>query len=785
MGVSGHYRKLVAILYADVKGYSRLMGEDDASTIESLNRRRGLFKKTAEANNGRVVNNPGDSILVEFPSIVDAVSCAMDIQEKLKIVNHTLPENRRMEYRIGVTLGDVIQKNNELFGDGVNIAARVESLAPTGGVCITRQVYDQVKHILTGYTYQDLGKHTVKNIREPVWIFRISNSSLDHPDPAGTSPESSGYTSRTPVIAVLPFENFSAGQFNDYFTNGFVEDLLTDLARFKNLQVISSYSSRKISAAGNDEIQVSRDLGINYFLRGALIKRKETIRITTQLIETETGKLLWAEKYDSPLEDLFDIQDDIVHQVAGAISFQIDTELLAGSRRKPVTNLAAYEFWLQGMDLLRQGSGESDLKARALFEKALEIDPYFSRACTGLSLSHFNDWSCQMTDQWEIVGNNALKYAMKAVELDNSDHIAQLVIGRILMYRREFDLAEQHIDKSLKLNSSDADSLTKQAACKAMLGNPEAGEELFLKALRLNPYRSAWYFTYGSLTYFLQREFEKCIETGLKGPLTEEWMDLPAYIAASYAHLGDQKKAGTYLDIFTKVFKEKITGGKPPGPDDITNWIYMANPFRHKAHLDLYINGLKKAGLEQILDPSPAGYPAAPNTFKSENKVWHIVYDGKEVRIPGVKGFFDIAALMANPGKEIHCTELMGRYASFNSEEPVIDEKARMAYEKRIKDLREEIDESEKNNDLERSRKLNEELSSLADHIAKSLGLSGRKRKLNSEVEKTRTAVTWRIRSAVKKIKAVHPSLARHLNNTLATGTFCSYQPEKGCDWYL
>ncbi len=795
MNQQTHMRKLAGILYADVKDYSRMMSEDESFTISSLTKRRKLFTKEARNFKGRIVNAPGDSILAEFSSVVDAVDCAARIQNQIRIENSSLSKDKKMEFRIGINLGDVIQKDKDIFGDGVNIAARVEALAPVGGICITRSVFDQVKGVLSQFKYHYTGEHSVKNINEPVRVYEVlvDKESVETVADGAMLEPVPGVDSQGTSIAVFPFENFSGEQINDYFSRGFVEDLITDLSHFNNLQVISSYTSRKIGSQGQDEIKTSKDIGIDYLLKGNLIRRQDTIRINTQLIDTENGSLLWADKYDAPVDTIFEIQDDIVQRVAGAISFQIDKVLLAAARKKPATSLVAYDFWLQGMELLRKGTKAADEDARKIFKKALVVDPHYSRAYTGISLSHFNEWSCQQLDDVCEIGGSAYKYAMRAAALDDTDHVTQMVIGRILMYRREFDLAEQHIDKSLALNSNDADNLVKLASCKALLGKPEEGEQLFKKSLKLNPYRNFWYYTYGAITYFVQQKYETCIETALKGPLTEEWIDLPAYIAASYAHLGEKEKADHYLNIFFEAFKNKIADGHTPDSDRIINWIRIANPFRYEAHIDHYVDGLLKAGLSDGTNRSKQISSAFSrklkesdaNVFKHENKLWLISFEGVNIQIPEVKGFYDIAQLFAKQGSDIHCRELMGTVTSFNEEEPILDEKAKRAYQQRLNDLREDILEADRHNDIGRSEKLKSELDQLTDHLGRMFGLSNRTRKINSTVERARAAVTWRIRSAISKIKAAHPSLGRHLTNSITTGTYCSYSPEKNHTWHL
>ncbi|MEJ2157604.1 MAG: hypothetical protein P8X96_19910 [Desulfobacteraceae bacterium] len=597
----------------------------------------------------------------------------------------------------------------------------------------------------------------------------------------------------TVCMAVLPFENLSGSSDHDYFASGFVEDLITDLSHFSNLQVISSYSSRKIGGEARDALAEARAFDIDYLLKGNLQRRGEQLRINTQLLEALNGSVLWAERYDAPMETVFDIQDNIVARVSGAISDQIDQTLLAAARNKPLTSLAAYDCWLRGMELLRNGTAEADRTARRIFEQAIAIDPHYSRAYAGISLSYFNEWSCQVWEHWDETERNAYRYATKAIELDTTDHITQLILGRILLYRRDFEAAAQHVDQSLALNANDTDNLVQIAVCKTFLGDAEAGEKLFFKALRLNPYRKMWYYTGGALAYFTQRKFDQCIEMALKGPLTEVWIDLPAFVAAAHAYLGNSTAAARYLEIFLKTFHEKIITDHEADAEEIMAWEKMANPFKRDEDTALLLDGLVSAGLKHrpghggipSSDAKPRKSPSAPNTFKTENGVWTMRYEDKAVQLQDVKGFHDLARLMDTPGVEVHCTEMMGNPDSFSEDEPLLDDKAKQSYEQRIRDLHQEIREAEEMNDLVRGENLKAELDQLTDHLTKALGIGRRSRKLNAAAERARAAVTWRVRSAIKRIETAHPALGHHLANTIRTGTFCSYTPEKDQDWHL
>ncbi len=597
----------------------------------------------------------------------------------------------------------------------------------------------------------------------------------------------------TVCLAVLPFENLSGNADHDYFATGVVEDLITDLSHFHSLQVISSYTSRKIGGQARDALTEAKTLSIDYLLKGNLRHKGSHIRINTQLLDTASGGIIWAERYDAPTETIFDIQDDIVERVSGAISTHIDSALLSAARKKPLTSLAAYDCWLRGMDQVRKGTAEADQNARKIFEQALAIDPHYSRAYAGLSLSYFNEWSCQLWEHWEETERNAYRYAKRAIELDDTDHITQLILGRILLYRRQFDAAQHHVDQSLALNANDADNLIQIATCQVFLGRAEEGESHFLKALRLNPYRNLWYYTGGAFTYFTQRKFEACIDTALKGPLTDVWVDLPAFIAAAYAHLGNIKEAAHYLDLFLKVFGKKIITDHTPSPAEIIAWEKTANPFKREADLAILVDGLVTAGLKYRPQDDAPDLKASqakrttlqPNCFINRNGMWDITYDDTHVQIPEVKGFHDLVRLMAAQGDEIHCTEMMGTPDSMGDADVIIDDKAISAYKIRIQELREELSNAREMNDLGRSEALSAELDQLTDHVSKAMGLGNRSRRLNAPAERARAAVTWRIRSAIKKIDTAHPALGQHLSNSIRTGTFCSYTPEKKIPWHL
>jgi adenylate cyclase len=339
-------RKLSAILSADVKGYSRLMGEDELATVRTLEAYREMIAKVIRNYSGRVVDSPGDNLLAEFASVVDAVESAVEIQKELKAKNAELPENRRMEFRIGINLGDVIEEGDRIYGDGVNIAARVEKLAEGGGICISGTVYDQIENKLR-MTYENLGEHSVKNITKPVRVYRVGmepgerrfqeRRKMGAPSEAPALPDK-------PSIAVLPFDNLSGDPEQVYFVDGIVDDMITELSRFPYIFVIARTTSFTFKGKSVDIRQVSRELGVRYVLEGSVRRISDRVRITAQLIEAETGNHIWAERYDRNLEDIFSVQDEITAQVVGSIHPEVLSAEMRRARQKPTESLDVWNY---------------------------------------------------------------------------------------------------------------------------------------------------------------------------------------------------------------------------------------------------------------------------------------------------------------------------------------------------------------------------------------------------------------------------------------------------------
>ncbi len=406
-------RKLTAILSADVKGYSRLMGEDEVATIRTLTAYRELMASLIQQHRGRVVDTPGDNLLAEFASVVSAVQCAVEIQRELNTRNAELPEVRKMEFRIGINLGDVIVEGERIYGDGVNIAARVEGLADGGGICISGKVHDEIKgKVALGYEY--LGEQEVKNIAEPVRVYRIN---LDKPD---TKPPELPIK---PSIAVLPFKNLSGDPEQEYFSDGITEDIITALSRIRQFFVIAANSTFAYKGTSPDVRQVSKELGARYILEGSVRKSANRVRISAQLIDGTTGNHVWAERYDRDLEDVFAVQDEITQTVVGSIEPELLKSELHRARIKPPENLHARDCYYRGMWHLNRRTKEDLTEARRLFERATELDPNFGPAYVGIVTTYRQQRTSGYTKR---NSESAFRAARKAVELDDEDSSAHL-----------------------------------------------------------------------------------------------------------------------------------------------------------------------------------------------------------------------------------------------------------------------------------------------------------------------------------------------------------------------
>lgn len=568
-------------------------------------------------------------------------------------------------------------------------------------------------------------------------------------------------------LAIHPFENLTEQNGMDVFCKSFYIDLVTELSRFQQFRIIPYGSSQKGCYS-------------DYDIKGSFRYQNETLRINAQLFNSHNNRVVWAEKFEGNKESIFSIQEAILNQIVSALQLQLNHDLLIHIRKKSPVNLSAYERWLYGMEELKKGSVEADEKARVHFQKAIEIDPGYSLAYSGMSLTYFNEWSCQLWDRWDVCQRGAFEWAQKAIELNEQNYVAAMVLGRVYLYEAEYEIAEHYLRRALRLNPNDTENLIQIASCFVYLGYFEEAESLYQKVQQLDPLNECKYNHVGALIAFEKGEFAKCISLGSTARLV--WVDFPGMMAAAHYEVGDFDNMHRWWNSFLKEFQKKILRDSNADTTQAVQWIIDVSPFKGTTKLNRFwefIGNKQLATSERKFIKATSAYK---NYFLRENDVWQISYDEKHVLITQVKGFNDLAKLLGQPEKQFHCTELMGA-GLVAIAEPVFDEKAKRSYQRKILELQEEIRWSENNNDLQRTSYLHEEYDQIVNHLTSSLGLNGKIRKSHDNLDKTRSAVTWRIRTAIQKIEKAHPMLGKHLSASVKTGIFCSYSPEKPVKW--
>ena len=484
-------RKLAAILSADVKGYSRLTEADEEGTHRTLTAYREAMVALIARHDGRVVGTAGDSVLAEFASSVEAVHCAAAVQEELGNRNAELPENKRLEFRIGINLGDVIVERDSIYGDSVNVAARLQALAEAGGIYISGSIYDHVKGKLP-FSYDFLGDQRVKNIEEPVRVYRLCPDGHHAVVSRTASPLSDRLS-----VAVLPFANFSGDSKQERLADGLAEDIITELARFRDLFVIARQSSFAYRGKAVDVRQVGRELGVRYVLEGSIETTPERLRITAQLIDAMTGAHAWSERYDRPLNDLFAVRDEVTQTIVGTIGGS-DGRLVRAAqeitRRKPASSLQAYDCYLLVSEHFWRNTQEENAEARRLAERAVALDPGFACAYAWLAAIHYQDamkgWSASAERSWEQL--HAL--ARTAVSLDDADGGSYLVLGLSHFKKGEVEQGAAAWERALALSPNEAGVLMAIGVDLGItLGRAEESLELIKRAMRLNPHHPEWY----------------------------------------------------------------------------------------------------------------------------------------------------------------------------------------------------------------------------------------------------------------------------------------------------
>jgi adenylate cyclase len=546
-------RKLRAILSADVKGYSLLMADDEVHTIQTLKAYRQIMSDFIKQHSGRVVDNPGDNLLAEFGSAVDAVGCAVQIQNSLKKENAKFVEEKRLQFRIGVNIGDIVQDGDRIYGSGVNVAARIEGIADPGGICISRNTYDQVKSKLC-LDFEYLGEHEVKNIKEPVRGYKIL---LDTGQPKPL--EEKLELPDKPSIAVLPFNNMSGDPEQEYFSDGITEDIITALSRSSMLFVISRNSSFTYRGSAIDVRKVSRELGVRFVVEGSVRKAGNRIRVTAQLIDGTTGKHIWAEKYDGELQDIFDLQDTITQQVAATIQPQI--YLYEGEKNIRVdrTDIATWELIARAWKLSDESTKESIISAEKLLRKTIAYAPKSCEAYLMLACVIIMQIVLRYSSNPTADAKEALSFARRAVSLNSNNEYAHVYLGIAQYLLDKRDLAISELRRAIEINPNNA---TAYAALGNVLctKNPDESIECNKKALRINPRDPTNYFQYSALAwaYFMKGKYSEAINWIKKAIQMNPYYRPPhTYLITSLVKLNKLEEAKAAWEYYLEYYPDE------------------------------------------------------------------------------------------------------------------------------------------------------------------------------------------------------------------------------------
>jgi TolB-like protein/Tfp pilus assembly protein PilF len=578
-------RKLAAILSADVKGYSRLMGEDEETTVHTLNAYKEVMSNLIRHHHGRVVDAPGDNVLAEFASVVDAVQCAVEIQKELKARNTDLPENRRMEFRIGINLGDVIEEEDEIYGDGVNISARLQGLAEAGGVCISGTAYDQVENKLR-LEYEYLGEQEVKNIAKPIRAYRAKMKTAE----TQTDFVKHSQLPDRPSIAVLPFANLSGDLEQEYFADGIAEDIITALSKFRWFFVIARNSTFTYKGKTVDVKTVAQDLGVRYVLEGSVRKAGKRVRITAQLIEAPTGHHVWAERYDRDLEDIFAVQDEITESIVTSIGPEFLSAEMQRAQRRDVRSLDAWDYVMRAAYHHSRYSKEDSAKAQRLLQKAIELDPLNAGGFCLLAFTHLMQVQFGWSESVDRSIQEAAEAAKKAVAIDDRDAWAHTALGLVDLISRRYDDAIGRLRRAIDLNPNLANAYGALGQALALSGEYDTAVEQINKAIRLSPRDPflVYWFGHLGLAAFTEGRYDEAYEWGKKS--VQENPNFPGghrLMASSCGQLGRTKEAQAAL-------KELLLLMPGMTIDDVRKQV----PFKDSTDMERYLDGLRKAGLK-------------------------------------------------------------------------------------------------------------------------------------------------------------------------------------------
>jgi adenylate cyclase len=582
VNTQGFKRKLTAIFSADVAGYSRLMGGDEPATVKMLEAYQQVMFSLIKQHRGRVIDSPGDNVLAEFPSVVDAVECAVEIQKELRSRNAALPENRRMEFRIGINVGDVIEEGERIYGDGVNIAARIESLAEKSGICISGSAYEQVERKLP-LNYEDMGNHKVKNVLRPVHVYKVLIDFASAAPKVNEEPESIAM----PSIAVMPFVNMSGDADQEYFSNGITEEIITSLSRTPKLLVIDCNSTFAYKAKTTDLHQIGRELGVQYILTGSVRRAADRVRVNVQLIDAGRGEHLWADRYDRELKDIFALQDEITLRITQGLQIKLTEGEQARIYGRGTDNLDAYLKWLQGQDLLIRGNKDDNALARRMFEDAIRLDPGWAQAYVLLGWTYLLESLFGWGSSPKSSLDEAVNLGRKSLTLDDSLPGPHGLMSQIHLHKRQHDEAIAEAQKAVTLGPGLAFAYTWLGSALIYAGRSHEAIRFLEKAIRLNPFPPAYCIRDLGEAYRMAERYKEAITEFKRAIQTNpHYLEAHLSLTCTYTLMGRENDAEAAAAEVLRI-----------DPDFSIQDYAEALPYKEKSDLNCVIEALRKAGL--------------------------------------------------------------------------------------------------------------------------------------------------------------------------------------------
>jgi adenylate cyclase len=529
-------RKLAAILATDVVGYSRLMEQDEAGTFAAVKtRRKELLEPLVSKHQGRIFKLMGDGAFIEFGSAVSAVECAVALQKGMAEANNGLLQEQPLLLRVGINLGDVLVEAGDLYGDGVNLATRLQEMADPGGICVSAKVHAEVVRKLD-LTFEDLGERKLKNIVELVRVYRIgvgTETAVPRPDVTATQAK--------PSIFVLPFTNMSGDPAQDFFADGLTEDILTELSRFRDLFVISRNTSFKYKGQAVDVQKAAKDLGVQYVIEGSVRKAGNRVRVTVQLIDAERDRHVWAERYDRELEDIFAIQDEVTSAIVATLPGRVEAATRDRAATKPTQNMAAYECVLAAKVLHHRSNRDDNAKALSLIERAIQLDPKYAHAHAWRACITGQAWIYGWQEDREAAWNTVSEELQIALTLDDNDSDVHRILAALHLTQNDHDKSAYHQQRALSLNPNDDLIVVQQGEILTWLGEPEEGIDWIKKAMRLNPYHPERFWNHLGRAYFVARRYPEAVDA-FRHITAPDYAHF-AFLAACQAQMGNEAAA--------------------------------------------------------------------------------------------------------------------------------------------------------------------------------------------------------------------------------------------------